>query len=146
MLLSFALPALGQELPTEPGNARPAGFPIWWWIGPELPPELENAKPAENVPRTGTFYSLTLFQPPFPMHPFPELPVYQIAGRVFVYDDRTVDYAALREAQRAQAEASLAQTAGIVLCGGTWLRRHDDAARRLGFLRDQRAFAYHELR
>ena len=32
--------------------------------------------PAKEVPLFGTYYSLTLLQPPFPFNPFPELPVY----------------------------------------------------------------------
>ena len=32
--------------------------------------------PAKEAPLFGTYYSLTLLQPPFPFNPFPELPVY----------------------------------------------------------------------
>ena len=52
--------------------------------------------PVVEVPQFGTFYSLTLFQPPFPFNPFPELPVYAVGDGSFVYDDRSVDYVAWR--------------------------------------------------
>ena len=62
----------------------------------------------QQTPLFGTFYSLTLNQPPFPFNPFPELPVYSIGDGKFVYDDRSVDYlqlragiAAIQEEQRA---------------------------------------------
>lgn len=52
----------------------------------------------------GTYHSLTLKQPPFPFNPFPELPVTQIKPGVYVYDDRSVDYLALRAELAAVAE------------------------------------------
>lgn len=58
----------------------------------------QTLPPVTNAPLTGTFYSLTLFQPPFPFNPFPELPVYALTNGGFVFDDRTVDYAALQAA------------------------------------------------
>ncbi len=56
-------------------------------------------------PLTGSFHSLTLNQPPFPFNPFPDLPVTQIKPGVYVYDDRSVEYVALRaEIAAKQAE------------------------------------------
>jgi len=46
--------------------------------------------------QTGTFYSRTLDQPPFPFNPFPELAVTELQPGLFVYDDRSVDYVQLR--------------------------------------------------
>ena len=42
-----------------------------------------------NLPLTGTFYSLTLMQPPFPFNPLPGLPVYQARPGVFVFREPT---------------------------------------------------------
>ena len=43
--------------------------------------------------RSGSFYSLQRPDyPPFPVNPFPELPVYRIGDSDFVVDDRSVDY------------------------------------------------------
>src|SRR5688500_15789134 len=60
-----------------------------------------------DPPLTGTFYSFTLFQPPFPFNPFPELPVYALTNGVYAYDDRLVDYAALRAEWAAANQMSL---------------------------------------
>ena len=54
-----------------------------------------------NPPTRGTFYSLTLLQPPFPFNPFPELAVYSTGTGAYVYDDSQVDYVALRAEQNA---------------------------------------------
>lgn len=54
-----------------------------------------------NAPPTGTFYSLTLLQAPFPFNPFPELAVYSTGTGAYVYDDSQVDYVALRAEQNA---------------------------------------------
>lgn len=56
-----------------------------------------------NAPQTGTFYSLTLLQAPFPYNPFPELAVYSTGSGAYVYDDSQVDYVALRAEQNANA-------------------------------------------
>ena len=47
-------------------------------FGQKLPAQLEQALPVEQVPVRGTFYSLTLDQPPLPFNPFPGLPVYAL--------------------------------------------------------------------
>ena len=60
----------------------------------ELPAVLVAEPPA-----FGTFYSLTLRQPPYPFNPFPELPVYSTGTGAFIYDDSTVDYPLLWAAQ-----------------------------------------------
>ena len=56
--------------------------------------------PSNSVPKTGTFWSIQLTNyPPLPFSPFPELDVYSWSdtpGR-YCYDDRAVDYVALRE-------------------------------------------------
>lgn len=52
-----------------------------------------------NAPPTGTFYSLTLLQAPFPFNPFPGLAVYATGDGAYVYDDSQVDYVALRAKQ-----------------------------------------------
>jgi hypothetical protein len=56
--------------------------------------------PANAVPPVGTFYSIQLSNvPPLPFDPYPQLDVYSLSdapGRYW-YDDRAVDYAALRE-------------------------------------------------
>jgi hypothetical protein len=63
----------------------------------------------------GTYWSLVNNQPPMPFDPFPELPVYVVdpTNRIFVVDDRSVDFSALRaqqeEQEKAQAEV-LAET------------------------------------
>ncbi len=67
--------------------------------------------PAAEVPLTGTFRSMTLMQPPFPFNPFPELPVYSMGNGTFVYDDRTVDYVALR-AELAASQMSMSSFGG----------------------------------
>lgn len=56
---------------------------------------------ATNPPPTGTFYSLTLLQAPFPFNPFPGLPVYSTGTGAYVYDDSLVNYVALRAEQNA---------------------------------------------
>ena len=70
-----------------------------------------------NPPPRGTFYSLTLLQPPFPFNPFPELPVYLLGDGTFVYDDSQVDYVALRM-QTASEAGSLQFSSSSVLLGG----------------------------
>jgi Bacterial TSP3 repeat len=76
-----------------------------WALLPIRASAAEEWPLVTNPPLTGTYYSLTLFQPPFPFNPFPELPVYALTNSVYVYDDRTVDYVALR-AQLAANEMS----------------------------------------
>jgi hypothetical protein len=73
---------------------------------------------AADAPDTATFYSLTLLQPPFPFNPFPELPLYQIGERVYVYDDSKLDYPALR-ALWAQEATVQSFAGGVMLAGGT---------------------------
>ena len=52
--------------------------------------------------------------PPLPFNPFPELPVYAIDERTFIYDDRSVDYEALRK-QAAEREAAERAASGPML-------------------------------
>lgn len=73
-----------------------------------------------ELPLTGTFRSLTLMQPPFPYLPFSGLPVYALADGTFVYDDRQVDYFALRAELAAEAmmKESMQFSSSSVLLGG----------------------------
>lgn len=67
-------------------------------------PVTANGPSAERP--TGTYWSLQSDQPPMPFDPFPELPVYVIdpAKGIFVVDDRSVDFSALRAQQEEQAQ------------------------------------------
>lgn len=61
---------------------------------------------------TPSFYSLQRPKyPPFPVNPFPELPVYWMGENFWIYDDRAVDYDQLAIEARARAEALAAETA-----------------------------------
>jgi hypothetical protein len=56
--------------------------------------------------RAEEYWSLQLTNhPPFPVNPFPDLPVYSLGNNQYLYDDLTVDYAKLQE------EAELLATA-----------------------------------
>lgn len=60
------------------------------------------------APKYGTYYSMQVKMPPLPFNPLPDLPVYQISDRVFLYDDREVDYPALWKAQAERMAAAKA--------------------------------------
>ena len=70
--------------------------------------ESSLAEPAGNAlgatrqvsaPAHCVYYSMQFTNPPpMPVNPFPDLPVYEIGEGKFAYDDRGVDYSALREA------------------------------------------------
>lgn len=98
--------------------------------------------------RSGSYFSLTLNQPPFPFNPFPELPLYEAGDGTFVYDDRTVDYVKLRaeiaamEAERKMMQgesddlqagggsmALMSQSGGLVLN----IELIDESAKRVSF-------------
>ena len=107
-----------------PWTCRLIGLVLSWLLCPAAHGQLAAVEEAELVlvkepPRTGTFYSLTLFQPPFPFNPFPELPVYAVGDGSFVYDDRSVDYIAWRAALAAEAvlAAETAKSSGAMLEG-----------------------------
>jgi hypothetical protein len=85
-------------------------------------PVLEQSIPimavgpsAEYPP--GTYWGMQGTWPPFPFNPFPELPVYIIdpTNRVFLVDDRSVDFAGLQAQQeeRAQSVAMAANLMGV---------------------------------
>jgi len=77
--------------------------------------ELDNAQEYRLVtapPPFGSYYSLTLLLPPFPFNPFPDLPVFELGKGMFVYDDRKVDYVALRAFQAAAASAAFVPGGG----------------------------------
>jgi hypothetical protein len=75
--------------------------------------QAQEERPKER-PQPGNYYSAQSYEskrppmPPLPFNPFPELPVYAIGERTFIYDDRSVDYEALRKeaAERQAAEAA----------------------------------------
>jgi len=72
--------------------------------------------PAPNETRLSepapSFYSLQRPKyPPFPVNPFPELPVYWMGENFWIYDDRAVDYDQLAIEAQARAEALAAETA-----------------------------------
>ena len=54
-------------------------------------------------PASGTYFSAQMKQPPLPFNPFPELPVFALGQKRFIYDDSSVDYARF---QREQAMAA----------------------------------------
>ena len=56
---------------------------------------------------SGTYWGLANNQPPMPFDPFPELPVYVVdpTNRIFLVDDRSVDFPGLRAQQEEQAQA-----------------------------------------
>ena len=61
----------------------------------------------------GGYWSAARQMPPLPFNPFPELPVYDVGSNTFVYDDRKVDYPALRaqwsaeQAEREEVEGAM---------------------------------------
>ncbi len=76
--------------------------------------QLLKPLPPQKLPAVGNFFSWqlsdegkTLF-PPLPFNPFPEVPVYPLGKGMFLYDDRNIDYEAIRQEQ-AEAEAKLAE-------------------------------------
>ena len=72
----------------------------------EPPPEQlsvpEFSLPARNAP--GTYWTLKGAPVPLPYDPFPDLPVYELdaTNRIFVIDDRSVNYPALQAQQAAE--------------------------------------------
>jgi len=73
-----------------------------------------------EMPRSGTFYSMQITNwPPFPFHPFPKLPLYEVEKGIYVFDDRSVDYAELRK----QSEESAGEGGGgmmMMMFGGSF--------------------------
>ena len=58
-------------------------------------------------PARGTYWSAQNPKwPPLPYTPFPDLPVYALGDRTFIYDDREVDYEKLRAEARAMEATS----------------------------------------
>ncbi len=73
---------------------------------------ISPAAVPNDTRRTGAFYSLQRPKyPPFPVNPFPELPVYWIGDNSWIYDDRAVDYEQLAREAQAWAEALAAEAA-----------------------------------
>jgi hypothetical protein len=81
--------------------------------------EKLKLEPVVSPPLFGTFCSMQRPDyPPLPLHPFPELPLYETGLKhVYWFDDRTVDYAALRKLQ-AQEAAANTPPAGLAPLGG----------------------------
>jgi len=90
---------------------------------------ISPAAVPNDTRRTGAFYSLQRPKyPPFPVNPFPELPVYWIGDNSWIYDDRAVDYEQLAREAQAWAEALAAEAALLqepsqqtLLLGGPYL-------------------------
>jgi hypothetical protein len=81
--------------------------------------EKLTLEPVVSPPLFGTFYSMQRPDyPPLPLHPFPELPLFETGIKhVYWFDDRAVDYAALRKLQ-AQEAAANTPPAGLAPLGG----------------------------
>ncbi len=103
---------------------------------PQVTPALTyGAKESKKKEFTfGGYWSAARQMPPLPFNPFPELPVYDVGSNTFVYDDRKVDYPALRaqwSAEQAEREAAEGATglrgpggaAAMMMSGysGLWL-------------------------
>jgi hypothetical protein len=59
-------------------------------LAEEPPQEFAQPVPKEQVPALGTFWSLTLNQPPLPYLPWTGVDVYALEDGAFVYDDRAL--------------------------------------------------------
>jgi hypothetical protein len=72
----------------------------------------------ERIANHGTYYTMqNPKSPPLPFNPFPGLPVYTITNGIFLLDDRTVDYEALRE--EIAVEMALEQFESGLFYGGS---------------------------
>ncbi len=57
-----------------------------------------------SIPLSGTFWFAQLTnQPPLPLNPLPDLPVYALGTNTYLVDDRAVNYVELRAEQQAEA-------------------------------------------
>jgi len=85
--------------------------------------QLEQAQQTAERPLFGTFYSMQIINwPPLPFNPFPELPLYELGQGIYAYDDREVDYAALRQQQTQPQQASAGaqnNKSKVMLAGGS---------------------------
>jgi len=83
------------------------GFALVWFASESGAQVLHQGSKLKRVKEPaaigGTFYSLTLNQPPLPVNPFPELPLYDLGDGKYVYDDSKIDYVALWKEQAAEA-------------------------------------------
>src|SRR6266404_7100166 len=61
---------------------------------------------------SGTYWSLQLDLPPLPYNRFPELPLYDLGNRSYVYDDRGIDYSAVFAEEQAAAAAAALNESG----------------------------------
>jgi hypothetical protein len=87
-------------------------------------PATAQEQRTRERPQPGNYYSAQSYEtkrpmmPPLPFNPFPELPVYAIGERAFIYDDRSVDYEALRREAAEREAAERAAFGGALAEGG----------------------------
>jgi len=71
----------------------------------EPEPELTVPEASQTPSAPGTYWVLKGASAPLPFNPFPDLPVYAInSNRVYLIDDRSVDYVALNQSMQAAAQ------------------------------------------
>jgi len=94
---------------------------LWHWVsaaGPSgpAPTTWQRVDPAQ-VPLGVSYHTVQHpYQPPLPLNPFPDLPLYNVGfDRAYLIDDSSVDYAALRQAQSQATTAS--ETSGLIASG-----------------------------
>ncbi len=98
LTFAFLLPFFGSA-------QENSGFPFY---EPESVVQNYVERPVllSSPPSQGSFFSAQLSsQPPFPFNPFPDLDIYSFS-RGFIFDDRKVDYVALKNEQRAARNLS----------------------------------------
>ncbi len=78
----------------------------WGGLWPARAADGELIAP-KGIPKTGSFYRMQRQTPPLPFNPFPDLPVYAVdwQRRIFLVDDRLVDYERLDAERKAQVQA-----------------------------------------
>ncbi len=100
--LGICVAAVCQTLAAELKTKTAARVSAWQSVvKPDVPristkQELPSAPKGPSAP---AYYSAKRNVPPLPFNPFPELPLFDLGDRKYVFDDRDVDY------QKLQAEA-----------------------------------------
>jgi hypothetical protein len=74
--------------------------------------------PVKTIPKTGTFYSLQKLKaeepyPPLPFDPFPGLPLFRVTPGEYIFNDTSVDYAALAALPATLSAGGLSAMASI---------------------------------